>query len=246
MKITLSLEGNIGAGKSTFLKLLAEYLPNMHPFQEPVTQWQHEKADENLLDLFYHDMHRWSYTFQSYTFISRIKQYIKSLQETQKPLCITERSVFCDRYCFAINCYKAGFIKPVEWNIYVEWFDWLTQHFGAKPHGFVYLQTSPDICMERIHTRGRSEEKGIPQSYIEALHTRHEEWLVEKKNIVKDLQDVPVLILDCDQDFLEDKEIQKSFVKQVEDFAARLSTSAQHYRGHGSTTSQQHNHIRSL
>jgi deoxyguanosine kinase len=222
MHITLALEGNIGAGKSTFLKLLAKHLPQIHPFQEPVGLWQNENAEENLLDLFYQDMPRWAYTFQSYTFISRIKQHIKTLKEVSKDICIIERSIYCDRYCFAKNCFEAGFISPLEWKIYTEWFDWLTEHFTARPQGFIYLKTDPSTCVERINERGRAEEKTIAFSYLESLHAKHEEWLVEKRNIVKELEHVPVLELDFNQNFLANEQLEQQFVAQVTDFITKV------------------------
>ena len=65
------LEGNIGAGKSTFLSLIKELLP-VQIVYEPVEKWQHVGAGENILEKFYTDTHRWAYTFQSYAFITRV------------------------------------------------------------------------------------------------------------------------------------------------------------------------------
>jgi Mrp family chromosome partitioning ATPase len=44
--------------------------------------------------------------------------------------------------------------------------------------GFVYLRTTPDTCLSRGQKRGRAEEAGVPLSYLQELHARHEEWLL--------------------------------------------------------------------
>ena len=71
----LILEGNIGAGKSTFLKILGEEF-DLEIVPEPTDKWQ-KIGDDNLLNLFYKDTSRWAYTFQSYAFISRIHAYLE-------------------------------------------------------------------------------------------------------------------------------------------------------------------------
>ena len=72
-KPTLSLEGNIAAGKSTMLRHLANE-PNICPVHEPVGVWQSVGPSKtNLLHLFYSDPNRWAFTFQAYAFLSRAK-----------------------------------------------------------------------------------------------------------------------------------------------------------------------------
>ena len=60
----ISLEGNLAAGKSTLLSVLAEQGLALEVAQEPVAQWQHVSGDEdNILELFYKDPKRWAHTF---------------------------------------------------------------------------------------------------------------------------------------------------------------------------------------
>ena len=51
-KICISIEGNIGSGKSTFLKLLSNSIKDCQIVQEPVQEWQnieYEGKTHNLL-----------------------------------------------------------------------------------------------------------------------------------------------------------------------------------------------------
>lgn len=103
--VKIGIEGNIAAGKSTFLRILAKEL-NFYVVQEPVSKWQKVESevdatslatensdckdleeDEtetesggNLLDLFYNDPKRWTYTFQSYAFLSRMRAQMTPIQ----------------------------------------------------------------------------------------------------------------------------------------------------------------------
>lgn len=216
-KKALVVEGNIGAGKSTFLTILQKNLAVDAVF-EPTDKWN-VGQEGNLLDLFYKDTSRWAYTFQSYAFITRIQSILENQAKcSSHPVQVLERSVYCDRFCFAKNCFEDGNMSELEWEIYKEWFSWLVENYVQKPSGFIYLKTSPEVCLSRLKQRDRSEESSIPLAYLQSLHNRHEDWLVKKSENLAYLQDVPVLILNCDRDFEHDKTVQKELVQAVDLF----------------------------
>ena len=78
MKKWYIIEGNIGSGKSTILKLL-QLAQNVEVIQEPVYMWLSIKDDDNknLLEHFYSDMDRYSYMFQTMVFKTRIQSLEK-------------------------------------------------------------------------------------------------------------------------------------------------------------------------
>lgn len=197
------IEGNIGAGKSTFLSLLEE-LP-LQLVYEPHEQWQSVGSAGNLLEAFYKDTKRWAYTFQSYAFITRIIAQQEHAKRNPYDVQVLERSVYSDRYCFAKNCFEMGTMSTLEWQLYKEWFEWLVEHYAPQPTGFIYLRTSPEVCYQRLAKRARSEEATVPLSYLQSLHEKHESWLLKKEGIASYLHDVPVLILDCNPEFASDK-----------------------------------------
>jgi deoxyadenosine/deoxycytidine kinase len=195
------IEGNMGAGKSTLLKLLRA-LSDVNVIQEPTDKWQNVGPSGNLLDLFYHDTARWAYTFQSYAFLTRVHAILEQqIEHVDKNVHILERSIYCDRFCFAKTCYELGTMNEVEWNIYREWFLWVSENFVPRPQGFIYLRTSPEIAYQRITQRHRHEESGVSLAYIKRLHDKHDDWLIRAVEPIASLKDVPVLVLDCDQDF---------------------------------------------
>ncbi|XP_047377820.1 deoxyguanosine kinase, mitochondrial isoform X2 [Sciurus carolinensis] len=106
----LSIEGNIAVGKSTFVKLLTKMYPEWHVATEPVAAWRDiqaagtQKSLGNLLDMMYQDPARWSYIFQTFSFMSRLKVQLEpfpeKLVQAKKPVQIFERSVYSDRLHF--------------------------------------------------------------------------------------------------------------------------------------------------
>ncbi|XP_016058059.1 PREDICTED: deoxyguanosine kinase, mitochondrial [Miniopterus natalensis] len=237
----LSIEGNIAVGKSTFVKLLTKSYPEWHVATEPVATWQNVQAAGtqnayntpnlgNLLDLMYQEPSRWSYTFQTFSFMSRLKMQLEPPTEkvfqAKKVVQIFERSVYSDRYIFAKNLFENGSLSDLEWHIYQDWHSFLLQEFSSRLpiHGFIYLQATPQVCLERLHRRGREEERGIELAYLEQLHDQHEAWLVHKttKLHFESLLNVPVLVLDVNDDFSEEVTKQKELMKKIYTFVNSL------------------------
>jgi len=202
------IEGNIGSGKTTFVNYISKNFKDATVNYEPVEKWQsyQDEQDINLLNNFYNDQQRWGYTFQNMAFMTRVKDLIKPCDTKYK---FIERSIYTDRNCFALNCYETGKINKMEWEIYTDWFNWLSNSFDVKPDGYIYLRVKPDICLERINKRNRQEESGIPIEYLENIHIKHDDWLLNEKKI-------PVLVLDWNCSFDNNiKDVIESFIKKL-------------------------------
>ncbi|HBR70938.1 TPA: hypothetical protein DIC20_01625 [Candidatus Dependentiae bacterium] len=215
------IEGNIGAGKSTFLRLLDQRL-QIDPVFEPHDKWQNVGDGENLLEKFYTDIRRWAYTFQTYAFVTRVLEQERQVHNCKTGIQILERSVYSDRYCFAKNCYEMGVMLPLEWQLYRDWFNWLVEGYTTKPTGFIYLQTDPQVCYDRLRKRNRHEEAAVPLDYLKRLHEKHEDWLIQGTEIADYLKDVPVLTLSCNHDFESDEhELTKHLSKIIQTFGVQ-------------------------
>ncbi|NXI08212.1 DGUOK protein, partial [Irena cyanogastra] len=123
------------------------------------------------------------------------------------------------RYVFAKNLFEAGHLQPLEWAIYQDWHDFLLRHLGprAAPHAFLYLRASPQTCLQRLRRRARSEEGGIQLGYLQQLHGQHELWLVARSTQIHfaAAQRAPVLVLDVDEDFEHNRDLQGVLMAQV-------------------------------
>ncbi|XP_036786544.2 deoxyguanosine kinase, mitochondrial isoform X2 [Manis pentadactyla] len=237
----ISIEGNIAVGKSTFVKLLTKTHPEWQIATEPVATWQNVQAAGtqkvcatqnlgNLLNMMYREPARWSYTFQTFSFMSRLKAQLESfpakLLQAREAVQVFERSVYSDRYIFAKNLFENGSLSDIEWHIYQDWHSFLLQKFASqlKLHGFIYLQATPQVCLKRLHQRAREEEKGIELVYLEQLHSQHEAWLIHKttKLHFEALLNIPVLVLDVNNDFSEEVTKQEELMNKVNTFVKNL------------------------
>ena len=158
----ISVEGNIGTGKSTFLRIIRDKYKdsNIIFLDEPLNKWLELKDTdgENILEKFYKNQERWSYSFQMNAFITRIQQLEEALDSTNLPI-ICERTVETDRYCFAQHLYESDKIGELEWKLYNHWFDFFSHM--TKIDSVIYLKTNPDICFDRIQQRNRKGEDKI-------------------------------------------------------------------------------------
>lgn len=202
----ITIEGNIGSGKSTFLSMcnsLQLKSPHVVIF-ENVSDWTSMKdnSGQSIFDLFYADRARFSYVFQTYVLLSRVSHMNETIKNNPGKIIICERSFMTDIEIFAKTLYESGDITEMEWKVYIEWHKMVRDLFDVPIVGQIYLRTSVENCVSRIKKRNRQSENLIESSYIETLHVKHEQWLMDtEKNII------PTLIIDGNQDLLNDKNI---------------------------------------
>ncbi len=60
----------------------------------------------------------------------------------------------------------------------------------------------------------------MPLHYLSMLHDKHENWLIDKIGVDDYIKNVPVLILDCTQDFESNPELCQKYAQQIVDFFA--------------------------
>jgi len=184
--ILISVEGNIGSGKTTILNELRNKHPEWTFIDEPVDIWSNLKTDnhESLLEVFYKDRKRWSYTFQNCALLTRYQiieetiNYVKQnhINQFDKHIFLTERCLDTDHQVFTKMLRAEGSIDKLELNLY----EMLLSHLkkAATPvTAIIHVDTPPDVCFDRIKIRSRSGEESIPLDYLISLDNYQCKWV---------------------------------------------------------------------
>lgn len=182
--ILISIEGNIGAGKTTLLKKLRANRPDWTFINEPVDSWTKIKNenDQNILEVFYKDRKRWSYTFQNCALLTRYQEIENTINSVYSSgasthaIFLTERCLDTDYHVFTKMLAAEGSLNSIELHLYERLLNQLKS--TATPlSAIVHVNTPPEICLERIRTRDRSGEQAISLDYLRALNRYQCDWI---------------------------------------------------------------------
>ena len=186
----VSIQGNIGSGKSAVLASLSE---RHDTFPEDLESWS------PWLRLFYEDMERLKkqpgaaapgpgaagaaagagggrrrslgLQLKVLSSFRRIGAAARRAAARRGAPALVERSPVSSREVFVHLAAERGDLDPHELALYGELHDAL----AWKPHFDIYLRCSPRVALQRIRKRDRPGEGTIDLRYIESLHRRHEE-----------------------------------------------------------------------
>jgi len=187
-KIFVAVAGNIGSGKSSLTRLLAQRY-----------KWEafFESVDDNpYLSDFYADMSRWSFNLQVYFLSKRFRDH-KLIVEGEKSV-IQDRSIYEDAEIFAKNLNAIGMMNNRDYKNYVELYHVMMEYL-QPPDLLIYLEAKIDTLLKQIARRGRDYEQSISKEYLIQLDANYKQW-IEKYKLG------PILIIPSDEvDFVHEK-----------------------------------------
>lgn len=181
----IAIAGNIGSGKTTLTKMLAQRYGWTPRF---------ESVDNNpYLDDFYRDMNRWAFNLQIYFLNKRFKEVVEIANSTET--IIQDRTIFEDARIFAPNLHDQGFMSDRDFQNYSDLFD-LMMSLVKLPQLMIYIRSSIPTLVKHIEKRGRTFEKSIRIDYLTGLQERYENWIKNYKG--------ELIIIDGDNISFED------------------------------------------
>ncbi|VDP22178.1 unnamed protein product [Schistosoma margrebowiei] len=175
------VEGNIGCGKSTFLRYFQQLSPKNEVMHEPLYLWKDARGYDLFLsfhitvcsDLFdiklatviigINILNQYAYWKGQSIAVGTVLQKICTISKSQKVFVST------------------GSISDADYEELLKIFQWILKNKSGPVDLIVYLRASPTVCFERLRARNRSGEEDIPLKYLEDLHELHEAWLIERR-----------------------------------------------------------------
>lgn len=149
----ITVEGNIGAGKTTLSHILAEHY-NARLVLE-------QFADNPFLPKFYENPGQYAFPLELFFMAERFKQLKELLQQKDMFQAVTVSDyLFTKCLLFAkVN------LPDDEFRLYQRLFDIIHQQL-MQPDILIYLHAPVSRLQQNIRKRGRSYEQAIPDDYL--------------------------------------------------------------------------------
>lgn len=181
----ISVEGNIGAGKTTLAHLLSRHL-NARLILE-------EFADNPFLPKFYENPRQYAFPLELFFMAERYKQ-LKDMLQTKDLF----QSVTVSDYVFTKCLLFAKVNLPEEeFHLYQKLFDIMQQQL-IFPDVLIYLHSPVHRLQQNIRKRNRSYEQNIPDEYLQNIQETYTSYIKH--------HNVNTLFVDAsDADFLDNK-----------------------------------------
>mmetsp|Transcript_3230 Transcript_3230/g.4471 ORF Transcript_3230/g.4471 Transcript_3230/m.4471 type:complete len:287 (-) Transcript_3230:211-1071(-) len=173
--ILVSVEGNIGSGKTTVLKALEEAMiddSRVAFSEEPAESWEASGA----LSALYSGKVSPSF-FQMFVLSTRTASILRQLNEKSPTILISERTLFFGERAFADICIENAEEKKM--------YQACSSAYGSLIEAkatmlYIFVDTDPEICLSRIKARGRASESSIDLEYLHKLDSSHRRLVAEK------------------------------------------------------------------
>lgn len=184
----INIEGNIGAGKTTFLQELEPKLSQFFTVKV-VPEFVYENEANVILNAMY-EKRIDSFDFQKYLYNTRADFIYKIGKSEEKPdFILLDRNIDVQYHIFGNVLLKKGRLTKKEHlqmkkmiNIYDAM---LNNLFSNRKEYMIYLDCSEENCLKRIATRNRNGENKINKDYLISLKKEYKKYLNNPDTINK-------------------------------------------------------------
>ena len=166
----IGIAGNIGSGKTTLTRLLADHY-GWTPKYESVTY-------NPYLEDYYKDIPRWSYNLETYFLAMRFKDVLEIGRS--EGVVIQDRTILEGVHIFVRNNLEMGNLSQRDYDTYMLLFE-MMMSMVKLPDLLIYLRAGVPHLVSQIQKRGRDYEQSMSLEYLEGLNRKYEDWIASYK-----------------------------------------------------------------
>jgi len=195
----MAIEGNIGAGKTTLAKKMAEDFNGKLVLER--------FAENPFLPKFYADRNRYAFPLEMSFLADRYQQFMDDTSQYDlfKNFMISDYDIYKSLIFARIT------LQQEEFELYRKIFGFMYQEV-KKPRLYIYLYQTTERLLENIKKRGRAYEQGIGPEYLEKINRGYFDFL-------KSYPKQNYLTLDISEmDFVEAPQDYQTVVKAIQNF----------------------------
>ncbi|OQX76074.1 MAG: hypothetical protein B6D64_10530 [Bacteroidetes bacterium 4484_276] len=196
----ISIEGNIGAGKTSLATRIAE------DYNAKLILEQFE--DNSFLPKFYKDPDKYAFPLELSFLAERFEQLKKQLSAHD----LFKAFTVSDYFIIKSFIFARKNLPDDTFGLYKKLFDIISDSL-PKPDLLAYLYLNVDNLLRNIHNRGREYELNIKSEYLSKIQDSYLDYIRKQSNL-------RVLIIDTNQ---------MDFVKSEEDYRTIVDIISQDY-----------------
>ena len=165
----IAIEGNIGAGKTTLSKKIAE------DFNAKLVLERF--ADNPFLPKFYEDQTRYAFPLEMSFLADRYQQFTDDTSQFDlfKNFMVSDYDIFKSLIFAKIT------LQADEFNLYRKVFNFMYREV-KKPEIYLYLYQNTERLLENIRKRGRDYEQNISADYLDKINRGYMDFLKAHPN----------------------------------------------------------------
>lgn len=194
----LVIEGNIGAGKTSLSKLIAE--------RKKGRLFLEQYAENPFLPKFYENPERYSFPLELSFLADRYNQLKNNLSSFD----LFNELIVSDYFFMKSLIFSAHTLQEDEYRLYRQLFDIIYSTL-PKPDLYIYLHKNIDLLLKNISKRGREYEKNISEEYLKGIETGYFKFFKQQNQM-------RIVVIDTNNiDFVNNEEDLKKIENSIFD-----------------------------
>jgi deoxyadenosine/deoxycytidine kinase len=183
----ISIEGNIGAGKTSLAKMLAEEVGAKLVLEE--------FAENTFLPKFYENQERYAFPVELSFLSERFSQLKRELNTAD----LFSPNIISDYFISKCQIFAKNNLHKDEYDLFMKMYE-IVEASCPKPDLMVYLYLDVEDLQYNIRKRGRSYEQSITDDYLQNIQNQYLEY-------IRQHSDMRVLMIDTKGlDFVEKRD----------------------------------------